>query len=62
MVKTSTLFFIFHNLNQKHELYLPEKLLDPGEVEDEIVREYLEGIEYEPGENVLENIFQAAKI
>lgn len=62
MVKTSTLFFIINSINYKNALYLPDELLDPCDVDDKIVREYLDGFKYEPGENALDKVLQAAKL
>jgi hypothetical protein len=59
MVKTSTLFYIFDNIENENELYtgrdLTEEKQDEGEID-----ELLGMIEYTPSDDVLARIYKKA--
>jgi hypothetical protein len=59
MVKNSTLFFIYDNLNKENELYQTQDLLDEGEIDEEIDF-LLSRVEFSPSDSVLKEIFEKA--
>lgn len=60
MVKNSTLFFIYDNLNKENELYTHRDLLEEGGVEDEEIEELLDSLELSPPDSVLKRIYEKA--
>ncbi len=59
MVKNSTLFYIFDNLNKENELYNSRDLTEEKEEEEEF-DELFSMIQYIPSDRVLARIFEKA--
>lgn len=59
MIKNSTLFFIYDNLNKENELYTSQDLFEEGEVDEELGF-LLDRIEFSPSEKVLKRILKQA--
>ncbi|MFW5644747.1 MAG: hypothetical protein ACOCZL_02430 [Bacteroidota bacterium] len=57
MIKSSTIFFIYDNINKENELYDGEGLIETGRSEAEIA-ELLNQIEFTPPDRILNRIFE----
>ncbi|MCK4922353.1 MAG: hypothetical protein KAS71_14975 [Bacteroidales bacterium] len=56
MMKTSTLFFFYNNINKENELYESKELTEPGSLFSEELNQIFNGIDYCPRKEVLEEI------
>ena len=57
MVKNSTFFFIYDNINKENELYDGEELIET-EKQDAEIAELLDKIEFLPPDRILQRIFE----
>lgn len=57
MVKNSTFFFIYNNINKENELYNGEELMEPDNKDAEIAQ-FLDKIEFTPPDRILKRIFE----
>ncbi|MFW5820963.1 MAG: hypothetical protein ACOCWA_06715 [Bacteroidota bacterium] len=59
MVKNSTIFFIYDNINEENELYSHQELTEPGRTRDDFSL-LLDKIEFNPPDRILQRIFEKA--
>jgi hypothetical protein len=59
MIKNSTLFFIYDNLNKENELYTSQDLIEEGGIDEEI-EFLLDKIDFSPSQTVLKRILEKA--
>jgi len=58
MMKTSTLFFFYNDLNKENELYDSKELTEPGGLFSNELNEIFGKINFTPRDEVLERILQ----
>ena len=56
MMKTSTLFFFYNDLNKENELYDSKELTEPGGLFSDELNEIFGKINFNPRDEVLERI------
>ena len=57
MVKNSTLFFFYNDLNKEIELYENEELTESNNLFKDELKEIFGGINFQPRQEVLDEIF-----